>query len=698
MKKTGIAIMIVLMAFTSFAGNVVKTYYFGDYKINSIGSYQALTFDNTKLSALPGEPVLPYQAISLMLPPGAIALSIVVTGEEETLVPGSFLLYPQQPPRPISEGPSAEFFKNEKVYSLNGNYPDRATGQLMTQYLNGYAFALSSFTPARYNPSTGTFSFYKKVTISIKTRDDVQSDLALKNLSSSQNVLKRVKDFAQNPEMISQYSHLKSSQSTYQMLIITPTAFQGGFQQLIDMYNTKGFLAQVKTTEDISASIPGIDLQDKIRNYIVNQYQNNGIEFVLLGGNPQYVPFRGFYCYVNSGSGYYDSNIPADIYYSGMDGDYDANGNHIYGELEDNIDVLPEVAVARFTVDNTTELQNMVHKSVSYQTSPVLGELTDPYLVGEFLYDDPMTWGSDYLELLVNDHTDNGYFTHGIDESTNTIGRLYDNPIGNWNVSQLLAGINSGKQFIHHCGHSNYDYMMRLSDYDITNNNFYNVNGVDHNYTLMYSHGCMCGGFDDPTCIAKKCVSIENFLVAGVFNSRYGWFNQGTTDGPSQHLHREFVSALYNDTTPERHLGTAHMISKIKTAPYLSLPGEFEPGAQRWCFYDCNAFGDAAMEIWTDEPSPTAIQVKNDGLLFSVAPNPAKDKLSVTFNLQKTSDIKITLYNTLGQAVTGTTCLVSQTPGNHNTNLYVSHLPEGIYYCRVESNSSSESKKIMVVK
>jgi hypothetical protein len=98
-------------------------------------------------------------------------------------------------------------------------------------------------------------------------------------------------------------------------------------------------------------------------------------------------------------------------------------------------------------------------------------------------------------------------------------------------------------------------------------------------------------------------VTINNFLVAGVFNSRYGWFNQGTTDGPSQHLEREFVSALYTDTMPEKHLGTAHLITKINTAPWISLPGEFEPGAQRWCHYCCNVFGDPAMEIWTEEPA-----------------------------------------------------------------------------------------------
>jgi hypothetical protein len=155
---------------------------------------------------------------------------------------------------------------------------------------------------------------------------------------------------------------------------------------------------------------------------------------------------------------------------------------------------------------------------------------------------------------------------------------------------------------IHHLGHAGTTYMMRMDISEITNANFSLVNGTTHNFQLLYTQGCYDGAFDQG-CIAAKAVKIDNFLVAGIFNSRYGWFNQGTTDGPSQHLQREFVSSLYNDTTTEKHIGTAHLISKIKTAPWVGLPGEFEPGAQRWCHFCCNVFGDPALEIWTEEPS-----------------------------------------------------------------------------------------------
>ncbi len=608
MKKSTLTLLLVLTGLVSMAGSIEKTYYFSNYKIHESGTYQTIIFDNTQQSAIPGEPSVPYQAIVLLLPPGESAETIEIVGEDEIPVPGFFRLYPRQTSRPISVDLPGEFLCNEAVYKINANYPPSPAGHLMTQYLNGYALAVCSFTPVKYNPTLGKISYYSKVTVRINTRKSSGSSDALMHLTPSEKVNGRLNNFAQNPEMMKQYSIPRSSSSDYQYLIITPTVFQNEFQSLINHYNGKGITCQIKTTESISATISGYDLQEKIRNYIKDQFLNNHIEYVLLAGNSSLVPARGFFCYVQSGSGYTDSNIPADLYYSGMDGNYDSNGNHIYAETNDDPDLFPDISVARFPVSDTSELRRMIHKSISYQTNPVPDELKNPLLAGEHLYSAPMTFGGDYMNLLINDRTDNGYFTHGIPSASNTIEKLYDSltpssSIYSWNSATLINKLNQGKSFIHHLGHANYNYMMRLYTSDITNQNFSQVDGITHNYQILYTQGCYDGAFDMAGCVSVKAVTISNFLAAGVFNSRYGWFDEGTSEGPSEHLEREFVSALYNDTLPEKHIGTLHLISKIKTVPFVSLPGEWEPGAQRWCHYCCNVFGDPAMEIWTDEPT-----------------------------------------------------------------------------------------------
>jgi hypothetical protein len=508
-------------------------------------------------------------------------------------------------------GSSGDFIINPKTYQLTGVYPASPSGHLMTQYLNGYSFALCTFTPVLYHPASGQVSYYHKVIVRVKTQADKRSAEAMKFLSGSEAEKSRVNSFAQNPDLMTAYPQPKAPVTDYQYLIICPTNFQTEFQSLIDLYATKGIITHVTTVDYISTNFTGYDLQEKIRNYIINQKQNYHIQYVLLAGNPALVPCRGFFCHVWSGGAYTtDYNIPADLYYSGLDGNYDANGNHTYAEEDDNADLLPDVAVGRFTVNDTAELHHMLHKSIAYQTNPVLGEFSRPLFIGEYLWGAPLTMGGDFMNLLIDYHTDNGYNTQGIPSASNSIRKLYDTLIPptytswwSWGQSDLFSRINQGNSFMHHLGHANTDYMLRLNYTDITNSNFSQVDGIIHNYEFLYTQGCYCGAFDLSNCIAVKSVTITNFLAGGVFNSRYGWFDEGSTDGPSEHLQREFVNAMYRAVSPEKHLGMAQVISKVNTAPYIGLPGEWEPGAQRWCHFCCNVYGDPALELWTAEPS-----------------------------------------------------------------------------------------------
>jgi hypothetical protein len=701
MKKSIFTLAFVFSFFLLHAGEIVKTFYFANPTVTAQGIYQTVNFPGTMITGRQGEPSLPYQAISLLLPPGEVAASMNLVFEGETVLPGSYMLFPKQEVLPLSSGGDGKFIMNKTVYAQSAAYPVHRDNPVNTQFLNGHSFALSTFTPMTYIPSSGKLSYFSKVTVHISTRPDARAENALKNITADPAANARILDFAQNKEEAEAYPEKMALKTGYQMLIITSSEFVTGFNDLVNYYNTQGIASQVVTTQSINSSMPGADLPEKMRNYIIQEYQNSGIEYVLLGGDVEFVPYRGFYCYVISGSGYEDSNIPADLYYSSLDGTWNDDGDSYWGEPGED-DLLPDVSVARFPFGNSTELANLVHKSVSYQSNPVTGELKQPFFVGEHLYSDPMTFGQDYLELLIDDHTDNGYFTHGIPSATNDITRLYDTLIAppdviyNWDVSTLLADINAGTSFIHHCGHSNVDYMMRLFSWDITDANFSQVNGVDHNYTLMYSHGCLCGAFDNDDCIAEKCVNIENFLVAGIFNSRYGWFDQGLTEGPSGHLHREFISALYNDTVANRvlQIGTAHMISKINTAPWCTMDAEFEPGAQRWCQYCCNVFGDPAMKVWTDEPN-TGIGTVANNLNFGISPNPATASSKIQFDVAAPSDITISLINTLGITIQQNV-LPGLSTGSHEFTLNVSGIASGVYIVKIAGPAISGSKKLIV--
>lgn len=602
MKKFYALLLFLSILGVSFAGNIQKTYYFDRPQIKTSGEFKFIQFRNTFITGQAGEPALPYQDVKLLLPPGESGLMMRVEYSGEVMLPGSYRIFPQQPSLPLSSDEKIPFDMKASVYSSKAVYPLKSEGRLSTYFQNGHAVAMGSFTPLRYIPSTGQVSYYSQVTVTITSGPTARSQAALANLNSSKYTLNIVDHLVQNPEKEKLYPVKENRDGAYQVLIITPALFESEYSALSTLYLERGMKSQVTSVETINSTMDGQDLQEKIRNYIIQEYQYNGIEYVLLGGDVEHVPYRGFYCHVQSSSVYESWDIPSDLYYSALDGTWDDNGNGVWGEIGED-DLLPDVAVARFPVSTVAQLQRLINKTVRYQDDPVTGELRKPLLAGENLYDNPLTWGSDYLDLLIGQKDDNGYTTTGIPESDN-IQTMYDRD-NTWSANDLLAAINQGHSFIHHSGHANQTYVMRFSINDITNANFSQVNGTDHNYTLVYTHGCDCGAFDDNDCIGEAMVCIDNFAVAGAFNSRYGWFNEGQTEGPSEHLHREFVNALY--TTHEAHVGAAHMLSRIETSPWVNAPGQWEEGALRWCFYDCNIFGDPTLNVWTNEPMPLEV-------------------------------------------------------------------------------------------
>ena len=590
--------VLVLVSLGAMQAQVLeKTYHFRQPLITTVDGYTTISFGNTMPAGIAGEPMLPYHSVSLLLPPGTAAKDIVLLTGEKVTFDDTFTIYPMQHSRPLSEGASGTFVINSQVYQSDAAYPATLHGHITTQYMNGYAVAMCSFTPVEYIPETGQISYYKNITVQIGATASEQSVAAMQNLRTSSQIESRLKALVQNQEAIATYPATDSRSDDYQMLIITSSQFAPGFGELAEFYKPRGIKAQVAVTTDIYAQMTGVDNQEKIRNYIIQEYQQHGIEQVTLGGDVEHVPYRGFYCKVQSSTVYEDSDIPADLYYAALDGTWNDNGNNKWGEIGED-DLLPEIGIGRFSVSNQTEFNALMNKTIQYQQNPVLGELEKPLLVGEWLYDNPETWGSDYLELLIGYHDDNGYTTNGIPEDQD-IQKLYESE-GSWSATALKNKMNQGSSFIHHVGHANSNYTMKFYNSDITNNNFAPLDGTTHNYSLIFSHGCICGAFDDSDCIGEKMITIENLAVAVYMNSRYGWFNEGQTEGPAAHLNRELVDAFYDKR--ESRLGVAYTMARIETAPWVTAPGQHEEGALRWNFYDCNLLGDAAVSFWSAEP------------------------------------------------------------------------------------------------
>ena len=606
MKKIYLFVLLTVFSVMTYAQTVEMNYTFEAPTFTQIEGYEQVQLKDCMQSAIAGQPSLPWQSISLMLPEGQEAVSIEVILSDFHEIEGSHELFPYQPSRTYSNPERHEFFKDEAVYSSKAIYPAKTEGRLSTQYLNGIGFAFSAFTPVQYVPSTGRVSYASKARVVVHTAASKadHSDM----LWLTQENRARAMRLAQNPEMMNSYQSRGREITSYDVLIITHPNFIDAYSTYRDYYNNIGLRNRIISVNEIYSTMSGTDNQDKIRNYIIQEYQNNGIMMVVLGGDVDLVPYRGLYCYVTSGGGDQESNnIPGDLYYCALDGNWNDDGDNRFGEPGED-DLLPEVGMSRMSFNNNTDLENMINKTLSYQQNPVLGEFHKVILAGEHLYDNPESNGSDYLELLIGTHDDNGYTTTCY-PTTYDFTKLYEEQ-GSWSPSGLKQAINAGTSYVHHDGHANSNYVAGW--YGISNDDFSGANGTTHNYTFFHSQGCDCGAFDE-SCILEKMVKIQNFAVAVIGNSRYGWFNEGQTEGPGAHLEREMTDAQWYDRIGL--LGCAITEGKIMTAPWVTAPGQWEEGALRWNFYDMNVLGDGAVNVWLDEPFNATVECPSQVVL-----------------------------------------------------------------------------------
>ena len=574
------------------AETIEHYYHFSQPIVSTQGEYQQIGFQGCLPSGTVGEPTLPWQSISLLLPQGQEAVAINVELFDFVELEGSFNLFPCQKPRPISSDEMIPFAKNESLHRSNEAYPMQNHANVSTQYLNGVAFAFSGFTPVQYIPATGKVSYAQTVKVTIETttsRDDHSRKLWLtpENEASIQRL-------AQNPTVLSTYNKRGREIGGYDMLVITSEEWIPRFGEYLNLYNDKGIRTRIVSIETIYDLMDGRDNQEKIRNYIIQEYEDNGIQMVSLGGDVSIVPYRSLFCYAQESD---QDNLPADMYYACLDGTLNDDNDNLWGEIGED-DLLPELGIGRLPFNNEVQFETIMHKTFSYLQNPVLGEFTSPILGAEHLGDG--YYGSDDMERLIGVNNDFDYTTVGYPEDYN-FKKYYATPQHDFRGGEFRDLICTGGQYVHHVGHANDDYVAGWYGSSMGNSFFGGNDGINHNYMLFHSHGCICGDFPR-NCVLEKMVTIETGFVVTVGNSRYGWY-MPWGDGMAAHIHREMIDAYCNDHIAT--IGMALREAKIASAPWVAIPieeGQDENGYLRWNIYCLNVLGDGALCPWFEEP------------------------------------------------------------------------------------------------
>lgn len=613
MKQSILIIFILVLSWSLTATVIEQTLNFTVPSLTELAGYTYLQMEDCRSIGNPGEPALPRRGVTLLLPPGESISEVQIFTASPLQLTEGVEIFPVQREYPISQQHLAVFTPPEAaIYDSSEPFPSSLTGFTQTHFLRGYSLAYLDVCPVVYLPDQGMISWYPEITIRLETSAHIKARQSHASFyRDDTNTRNRVLSKISNPQQLEQfYPQLdkRSREEAYELLIITIDEFIDHVQPLAEYKQVTGFRTQVITTSQIESEYTGSDLQEKIRNCIIDQYQEYDIEYLLLAGDNENIPRRGFY---DSAGGYENEyDIPADIYYSHLDGNWNTDNDNMWGEPGED-DLLGELYVARLACDNAVEFTNFINKIIRYQSTPCLEDIETALMVGENL--GWSVWGMDFKEEIRLGSDNFGYSTAGIADNFD-VSTLYDLQ-GTWSpLGDLVPALNAGPHLVNHMGHCDVTYAMKLYNNNMNETTITN-DGIENGHYILYSQGCYCGAFDnrnswgsyEDDCITEAWTGLATGPVAMVTNSRYGWGNLYSTDGSSQYYDRQFFDAIFGENITI--IGQTQLDAKEDNIPFINY------SQNRWCFYCSNLFGDPTMDIWTAEPQE--VIASHNGVLIT---------------------------------------------------------------------------------
>jgi len=388
--------------------------------------------------------------------------------------------------------------------------------------------------------------------------------------------------------------------SPVEYVIITSEELEPRFQDLADWKTKKGVPAVTRTVSWIESSYPGgCDTPERIRMFIEDAYTSWGTTYVLLGGDTDAVPVRF------AKTTYYDGEeLPCDLYYSDLDGNWNDDGDHIFGEAYkgetdpgDSVDLYPDVFVGRAPVGDIVELDTFIEKGEAYEKTPVPFFTERNLYLAEVLF--PYDWESGEYSM------DGGF--HVVEPSLDVlppnihVTRLYQNyaefpesyPLTS---ASALDSIDLGYNVVVHIGHGNKDIMRvgagnYLSMADVSGLS----NGIDRS-SFMWFMNCTSTAID-ADCIAERAMNDPDGGAFALFGPSRFAFPATTRD-----YYWDWCDLVYEDGVTACGVACA-MAKAMHASPEESGPDNTD----RWTVLSFLLLGDPELPIWLGRPGTLTV-------------------------------------------------------------------------------------------
>jgi subtilisin-like proprotein convertase family protein len=411
-------------------------------------TYELLNIDNYGVTPDEGLPMLPQLSFILILNPAETSPGLEITSQftEDKYLPSK--IFPAQAPwvksRSLKDRP---FTINKEYYKTTGSINSPLVKISEPLIIAGVKAVIVSISPFRYDPSSNRLS------VTRTARFRIILNAGIPHYSSAPESFKEIfRSAAINP------GTLRFS-PTNNYLIITPPEYEGGMQPFLTHKQNMGYnvlMVNTGTTGTTNAAI---------LSYIQQRYNNMSTrpEFILLVGDMDRIP---------EWTGIGSDNPHTDLNYTLLEGS----------------DAFADAFIGRFAVSNTSELANIVNKSIYMESSigslpkkSVFMSSTDNWAITEGTHN----FVIDSFFAPAN-YTNTKLYTHTYSATT----------------QQLIDALNANQVYAIYSGHGS-----TTSWADGPPLNQSQVNALNNSYfPFVYSFACLTGQFQVSECFGETWI------------------------------------------------------------------------------------------------------------------------------------------------------------------------------------------------
>ena len=381
------------------------------------------------------------------------------------------------------------------------------------------------------------------------------------------------------------------------LLLIVVDELTEAFSPLVDWRWESGIPTRLLTLSEVEAGYAGADTPARIRAAIAAHVDEHGARWVLLGGDHPALPRREVHAeaYNPAEDAELNEDIATELYYAALDGDWDGDGDGAYGEPEDDVDLIPDVAVGRVPARTPEEAARYVAKLLAYERALSPDYFDSAALIGE--YAGSMS-GMDVcstvalegsIAKLIPDHV--RVTRLYAEECPEVEGALPDT------LAHEISTLNVGHNLVVNYGHGWWDALGELNNGDIkalTNETRPAI------YVTTECNGCEFDVASVDHVVCETFVTAKGGGVAYLGNTDFG-------------VGYPWLMLAYADWVERFYALPGAAIGDLVIGALIELTGEDElhdPLSDlRWTFLTWILMGDPSLRVRTDLPRTPELQI-----------------------------------------------------------------------------------------